>query len=74
LAAHLSAYNIILLGLDAAGINECEIMRQPLSVAINAVARYTRRILHDCDAPADDLVEKRGFSHVGAADHRYDRS
>ena len=67
LPAHLHGNLILAGGLDSAGIDQGKGIVQPLRIAINAVARHARRILHDGDAPADQPVEQGRFAHIGAA-------
>ncbi len=63
---HLGEDNIVGLRLDSAGVNDDQLLAAPFGFAVNAVARDAGRILHDGAPLADELVEQRGFSHIGA--------
>ena len=71
LAAHLLCDDVLALGLDAARVDQGEVVVEPLAVRIDAVARNARRILNYRDALAHYLIEKCRFAHVRAADYRY---
>ena len=48
---------IIGAGLNTAGIHQTELAAQPLAFAVNAVTGHARRIFHDAQASADQLIE-----------------
>ena len=71
LTAHLSQYHIIGTGLYTAGIDQHKLPAAPLTFGVYAVSCDTGGILHYGEALAHQLVEKRGFAHIGAAHYRY---
>ena len=50
--------------LDAAGVDEQEAPPVPLAVAVDAVARDARRILHNGHPPPGQFVEQQRFAHI----------
>lgn len=67
----LSAYYIVLHGLDTACVHQRKMVIQPFRVAVDSVAGDARRILYYGDALADYLIEEGGFSNVRAAYYRH---
>ena len=59
---------VVGIGFDTAGIHQAELAAVPIGLSINAVTGDTGSILHDGEAPADDLVEQHGLAHVGPSD------
>ncbi len=51
-------------GLYAAGVHQRKGPAVPLAAAVNPVARHARRIVHNGNAPAHQLVEQGGFPDV----------
>ena len=70
LTAHLLEQDIVRARLDAAGVDQTELSPAPFALAVDAVARDARGILHDRDAPPRDFVKEGRFAHVRAADDR----
>ncbi len=71
LLAHLSEDYVVGLGLDTARVNQHKLAVQPFTAAVNSVAGNARGIVHDRQALADQLIEKRGLPHVGSSYNRY---
>ena len=53
--------------LDAAGVHQVEGAAPPLGLGVQPVAGDARRVLHDGQAFAGQLIEQHGLAHVGAA-------
>ena len=57
LLAHKGQYLVVRARLDTAGIDEAELSAAPFALAIDAVARNARRVLHDGKTLSDKLIE-----------------
>jgi hypothetical protein len=62
---------IVAFNFNTAGIDHAEIMVQPFSRTIQTIAGYPRFIFYNRQPIPDDPVKDRGFTHVRAADNRY---
>jgi hypothetical protein len=74
LHAHLLYQRVFLAEQDAARVDNHERLPQPFALAVEAVARDARRVLHDCHALPYQAVEQRGFADIGASNdcqHRF---
>ena len=57
---------------NTAGVHQQELVAGPFAIAEDAVAGNARRVLHNGEALAGQLIENGGFAHVGAAHDSYD--
>ena len=64
---------IIGAGLDTAGVHQTELAAQPLAFAVYTVTGHARRILHNAQASADQLIEQHGLPHIGPSHNRDQR-
>ena len=64
---------IVRPGLDAAGVDEGELPALPVALPVDPVAGHAGSVLHNGQAPADDLIEQHGLAHIGAAHDGDDR-
>jgi len=58
--------------LDPTGIDQSEILGQPIPFGINPIPGYPRGIFDDRHAFTDDTIEDRRFPDIGSSDDRYD--
>ena len=59
--------------LDAAGVDQGKFPSVPVGFAVDTVPRHAGGILYDGNAPANQLVEQRGFPDVRTAYNSYNR-
>ena len=74
LVAHEGQNHVVGAGLDTAGVHQNELAAGPLGLTVNAVTGYAGNVLYDGHTLTDQLVEKHGLTHVGAAhngNHRF---
>src|SRR5262249_50530423 len=60
--------DVLLIGLEAARVDEAEANVLPLGVGLDAVAGRARLVVGARPAAAEKAVEERGLAHVGPAD------
>ena len=53
---------------DAAGVHQRERTAMPFGLGADAIARHSRLIMNDGNAPADNAVEQSGFADIRPAD------
>ena len=64
LKAHELQDLIVVIRLDAAGINDGKVAAAPVALRVQAVARYAGRVLHNGQALARQSVEQLAFADV----------
>ena len=68
LVADRAGQRVLVLEVDAAGVDQREAAPVPLAVELLAVARDPRALVHDRLAGAREAVDQRGLAHVRIAD------
>ena len=68
LVADRAGERILVLEVDAAGVDQREAAPVPLAVELLAVARHARALVHDRLAGAREAVDQRGLADVRIAD------
>ena len=71
LLPHLREDDVVGLGLDTAGVDEHELLAEPLAAAVDTVAGNAGLVVHDGQALTHQLIEKCGLSHVRASYYCY---
>ena len=62
---------VVNVGLNAAGINQQELMAAPFAITENTVAGNAGLVVHDGQALTHQLIEKCGLSHIRASYYCY---
>ncbi len=68
LAENFRGDEIVVVGNDAAGVDDLQAAASPFRVAVETVAGDSGFVAYDSAARAYDAIEERGLAHVGAAD------
>ena len=68
LLADRARERVLVLEVDAAGVDQREAASVPLALELLAVARDARALVDDRLAGAREAVDQRGLAHVGIAD------
>ena len=70
LLADRAGERVLVLEVDAAGVDQLEAAPVPLAVEVLAVARHPGLLVHDRLAAAREAVDQRGLADVRVADDR----
>ena len=69
LASHLREDDVVRIRLDAAGIDQHDLVAAPLAGRIDAVAGDAGSVLHNREPLADQFIKQGGFADIRPAHH-----